>query len=111
MVYAVLLNKTEITRIQVTEEKAKSSLAKSVPGFPSLKATPKGTKVMLKSVKGVGASKYVPLRMDELTIDVKVVANLAVTTMTMNFHNDLDRFSRAGSIFLLAKDRPCPALP
>ena len=29
--------------------------------------------------------------MDELTIDVKVVANLAVTTMTMNFHNDLNR--------------------
>ena len=91
VVYAVMLNKSEITRIQVTEEKAKGSLAKTVPGFPSLKATPKGTKVMLKSVKGVGASKYVPLRMDELTIDVKVVANLAVTTMTMNFHNDLDR--------------------
>ena len=91
VVYAVLLNKSEITRIQVTEEKAKGSLAKTVPGFPSLKAIPKGTKVMLKSVKGGGASKYVPLRMDELTIDVKVVANLAVTTMTMNFHNDLDR--------------------
>ena len=29
--------------------------------------------------------------MDELTIDVKVVANLAVTTISMNFHNDLDR--------------------
>ena len=91
MVYAVLVNKREITRIQVTEEKAKGSLAKPVPGHRSLKAIPKGTKVMLKAVEGGGASKYVPLRMDELTIDVKVVANLAVTTMSMNFHNDLDR--------------------
>ena len=91
VVYAVLVNKREITRIQVTEEKAKSSLAKPVPGHRSLKAIPKGTQVMLKAVEGGGADKYVPLRMDELTIDVKVVANLAVTTMTMNFHNDLDR--------------------
>ena len=91
VVYAVLVNKREITRIQVTEEKAKGSLAKPVPGYRSLKAIPKGTQVMLKAVEGGGADKYVPLRMDELTIDVKVVANLAVTTMTMNFHNDLDR--------------------
>ena len=91
VVYAVLVNKREITRIQVTEEKAKGSLAKPVPGHRSLKAIPKGTQVMLKAVEGGGADKYVPLRMDELMIDVKVVANLAVTTMTMNFHNDLDR--------------------
>ena len=91
VVYAVLVNKREITRIQITEEKAKGSLAKPVPGHRSLKAIPKGTEVMLKAVKGGGADKYVPLRMDELTIDIKVVANLAVTTMTMNFHNDLDR--------------------
>ena len=51
---------------------------------------PKGTQVMLKAVKGGADSKYVPLRMDELTIDVKVVANLAVTTSTMKIHNDLD---------------------
>ena len=91
VVYAVLVNKREITRIQVSEEKTKSSLAKPVPGHRSLKAIPKGTKVMLKAVEGGGADKYVPLRMDELTIDVKVVANLAVTTMSMNFYNDLDR--------------------
>ena len=91
VVYAVLVNKREITRIQVSEEKTKSSLAKPVPGHRSLKGLPKGTKVMLQAVKGGGASKYVPLRMDELTIDVKVVANLAVTTMSMNFYNDLDR--------------------
>jgi hypothetical protein len=91
VVYAVLVNKREFTRIQVTEEKAKGSLAKPVPGHRSLKGVPKGIKVMLQAVKGGGASKYVPLRMDELTIDVKVVANLAVTTMSMNFHNDLDR--------------------
>ena len=91
VVYAVLVNKREITRIQVSEEKAKGSLAKPVPGHRSLKAIPKGTKVLLQAVEGGGADKYVPLRMDELTIDVKVVANLAVTTMTMNFHNDLDR--------------------
>ena len=91
VVYAVLVNKREITRIQVSEEKTKSSLAKPVPGHRSLKGLPKGTKVMLQAVEGGGASKYVPLRMDELTIDVKVVANLAVTTMSMNFHNDLDR--------------------
>ena len=91
VVYAVLVNKREFTRIQVTEEKAKGSLAKPVPGHRSLKGLPKGTKVMLQAVEGGGASKYVPLRMDELTIDVKVVANLAVTTMSMNFHNDLDR--------------------
>ncbi|MEC9122839.1 MAG: VIT domain-containing protein, partial [Verrucomicrobiota bacterium] len=91
VVYAVLVNKREITRIQVTEEKAKGSLAKPVPGHRSLKTIPKGTKVMLQAVEGGGADKYVPLRMDELTIDVKVVANLAVTTMTMNFHNDLNR--------------------
>ncbi|MBC8347093.1 MAG: hypothetical protein H8E24_00535, partial [Verrucomicrobia bacterium] len=46
---------------------------------------------MLQAVEGGGVSTYVPLRMDELTIDVKVVANLAVTTISMNFHNDLDR--------------------
>jgi tetratricopeptide (TPR) repeat protein len=91
VVYAVLVNKREFTRIQVTEEKAKGSLAKRVPGHRSLKGVPKGTKVMLQAVKGGGASKYVPLRMDELTIDVKVVANLAVTTLSMNFHNDLNR--------------------
>ena len=90
-VYAVLVNKRDFTRIQVTEEKGKGSLAKPVPGHRSLKTIPKGTKVMLKAVKGGGADEYVPLRMDELTIDVKVVANLAVTTMTMNFHNDLNR--------------------
>ena len=49
--------------------------------------------------------------MDELTIDVKVVANLAVTTMTMNFHNDLDRVREGRLNFLLEKDRPFPALP
>ncbi len=91
VVYAVLVNKREITRIHVTEEKAKGSLAKPVPGHRSLKTIPKGTQVMLKAVKGGGADKYVPLRMEELTIDVKVVANLAVTTISMNFHNDLDR--------------------
>ena len=91
VVYAVLVNKREITRIQVSEEKAKSSLAKPVPGHRSLKTIPKGTKVMLQAVEGGGADKYVPLRMDELTIDVKVVANLAVTTLSMNFHNDLNR--------------------
>ncbi|MBT7925326.1 MAG: hypothetical protein HN627_13815, partial [Opitutae bacterium] len=91
VVYAVLVNKREITRIQVSEEKTKSSLAKPVPGHRSLKGLPKGTKVMLQAVEGGGASKYVPLRMDELTIDVKVVANLAVTTISMNFHNDLNR--------------------
>ena len=91
VVYAVLVNKREITRIQVSEEKTKFSLAKPVPGHRSLKGVLKGTKVMLQAVEGGGASKYVPLRMDELTIDVKVVANLAVTTMSMNFHNDLDR--------------------
>ena len=91
VVYAVLIDNREITRIQVTEEKVKASLAKPVPGHRSLKGFPKGTKVMLQAVEGGGVSTYVPLRMDELTIDVKVVANLAVTTMTMNFHNDLDR--------------------
>ena len=91
VVYAVLVNKREITRIQVSEEKIKSSLAKPVPGHRSLKGVPKGTKVMLQAVEGGGASKYVPLRMDELDIDVKVVANLAITTISMNFHNDLDR--------------------
>ena len=91
VVYAVLVDKREITRIQVSEEKAKSSLAKPVPGHRSLKGVAKGTKVMLQAVEGGGASKYVPLRMDELDIDVKVVANLAVTTISMNFHNDLDR--------------------
>ena len=91
VVYAVLVNKREITRIQVSEEKTKSSLAKPVPGHRSLKGVPKGTKVMLQAVEGGGASKYVPLRMDELDIDVKVVANLAITTISMNFHNDLDR--------------------
>ena len=111
VVYAVLVNKREITRIQVTEEKAKGSLAKPVPGHRSLKTIPKGTKVMLKAVKGGGADEYVPLRMDELTIDVKVVAHLAVTTMTMNFHNDLNRVLEGGSISLLEKDRPFLALP
>ena len=91
VVFAVLVNKREITRIQVSEEKTKSSLAKPVPGHRSLKGVPKGTKVMLQAVEGGGASKYVPLRMDELDIDVKVVANLAITTISMNFHNDLDR--------------------
>ncbi len=91
VVYAVLVDKREITRVQVTAEKAKVSLAKPVPGHRSLKGVPKGIKVMLQAVEGGGAAKYLPLRMDELTIDVKVVANLAVTTMTMNFHNDLDR--------------------
>ena len=91
VVYAVLVNKREITRIQVSEEKTKSSLAKPVPGHRSLKGVPKGIKVMLQAVEGGGASKYVPLRMDELDIDVKVVANLAITTISMNFHNDLDR--------------------
>ncbi len=91
VVYAVLVNKREVTRIQVTEEKAKLSLAKPVPGHRSLKGVSKGARVMMKPVEGGGASKYVPLRMDELEIDVKVVANLAVTTISMNFHNDLDR--------------------
>jgi tetratricopeptide (TPR) repeat protein len=91
VVYAVLIDQREVTRIQVSEEKARSSLARPVPGHSGLKGLPRGTKLSLRPVEGGGASRYVPLRMDELTIDVKVVANLAVTTLTMNFHNDLDR--------------------
>ena len=97
VVYAVLVNKREITRIQVTEEKAKGSLAKPVPGHRSLKAIPKGTKVMLKAVKGGGADKYVPLRMDELTIDVKVVANLAANDANKK------RIADAGALPLLVR--------
>jgi hypothetical protein len=32
-----------------------------------------------------------PLRMDKLSIDIKVIGTLAVTTMEMRFYNDLDR--------------------
>ena len=91
VVYAVLIGNRELTRVQVTTEKAKSSLAKAVPGFRGFGGVPKGTKVSLRPVKGGGADQYVPLRMNELGVEVKVVANLAVTTLTMNFHNDLDR--------------------
>jgi len=91
VVYAVLIGNRELTRVQVTTEKAKSSLAKAVPGFRGFGGVPKGAKVSLRPVKGGGADQYVPLRMNELGVEVKVVANLAVTTLTMNFHNDLDR--------------------
>ena len=73
VVYAVFMGKQLVTHIQVTEEKGQASLAKPVPGFLSLKGIPKGTKLMLKAVEGGGTAKYVPLRMDELEIDVKVV--------------------------------------
>ena len=72
VVYAVLVNKREITRIQITEEKAKGSLAKPVPGHRSLKAIPKGTEVMLKAVEGGGADKSFPSAWTKLTIGVKV---------------------------------------
>ena len=91
VVYAVMFRGGEFTRIQVTNEKAKSSLAKPVPGFRGFGGIPKGTKVGLRPVKGGGADQYLPLRMNELGVAVKVVANLAVTTITMNFHNDLNR--------------------
>lgn len=60
VVYAVLVNNREITRIQVTEEKAKLSLAKPVPGHRSLKGVSKGTKVMLKAVEGGRGIKVRP---------------------------------------------------
>ena len=55
--------------------KSKRQLGQERSRFPS-RGNSEGDQVVLQSVKGVGASKYVPLRMDELTIDVKVVANL-----------------------------------
>ncbi len=42
-------------------------------------------------IKDKQAGKYVPLKMSELKVDVKIVANLATTTMAMTFYNDLDR--------------------
>ena len=49
--------------------------------------------------------------MDEVDDRREGVANLAVTTMTMNFHNDLDRVLEGRLNFPLEKDRPFPALP
>ena len=87
VVYAVMFRGGEFTRIQVTTEKAKSSLAKPVPGFRGFGGIPKGTKVGLRPVKGGGADQYLPLRMNELGVAVKVVANLAVTTIKRHFAN------------------------
>ena len=54
VVYAILLNNRLNYPHPITEEKAKA-VAKTIR-FPQLEAAPKGTKVMLKSVKGVGTS-------------------------------------------------------
>ncbi len=42
-------------------------------------------------VKDEDTGQYLPLRIDELKIDIKAVANIATTTMSMSFYNDLDR--------------------
>lgn len=42
-------------------------------------------------VRDEDTGKYLPLKMSELKVDVKVVANLATTTMSMTFYNDLNR--------------------
>ena len=42
-------------------------------------------------VKAEDSEQYLPLHLSDLTIDVKVVANLAITTMEMTFYNDLER--------------------
>jgi tetratricopeptide (TPR) repeat protein len=42
-------------------------------------------------VKDDQTDAYAPLKMSALKIDVKVVANLATTTMAMTFYNDLNR--------------------
>ena len=42
-------------------------------------------------VKDELTGKYTPLKLSELQVDVKVIANLATTTMAMTFYNDTDR--------------------
>ena len=41
------------------------------------------------------------LKLSELDIDIKVIANLATTTMTMKFYNGLDRVLEGELIFPL----------
>lgn len=91
-VYAVFENNRELTRVDIKEVKKKFVLAKPIKGMRGIASPAKGAKrlVILKPI-GQLASDYAPLRMNYLDIDVKVMANLAVTTLTMNFHNDLDR--------------------
>lgn len=55
--------------------------------------------VLLAKVDGSEASS--PLRMNELRVDVKVVGNIATTTLEMNFSNDLDRILEGQLIFPL----------
>ncbi len=54
-------------------------------------------------VKDQKTGQHKPLRMTELKIDINVVANLATTTMTMNFYNDLDRILEGTLYFPLGE--------
>ncbi len=44
-----------------------------------------------------------PLRMTELSIDISVIANIATTTMSMTFYNDLDRVLEGNLYFPLGE--------
>jgi tetratricopeptide (TPR) repeat protein len=56
---------------------------------------------VLLSKSGTSADSSAPLRMNELRIDVKVIGNMATTTLEMNFVNDLDRILEGQLIFPL----------
>lgn len=47
--------------------------------------------------------KVAPLRMTELNIDISVIANIATTTMSMTFYNDLDRVLEGNLYFPLGE--------
>ena len=93
-VYSVFEGNQELTRVNITQVQKQMVLAKPLQGMPSIGAIQKAKKekrpVILKPI-GKLASDYAPLRMKHLDIHVSVMANLAVTTLTMTFQNDLNR--------------------
>jgi tetratricopeptide (TPR) repeat protein len=54
-------------------------------------------------IKDENSDQHKPLRLFSLSIDVKVVANLATTTMSMTFYNDLSRILEGELYFPLGE--------
>ena len=54
-------------------------------------------------IQDYDTDEVAPLRMTELNIDISVIANIATTTMSMTFYNDLDRILEGDFYFPLGE--------
>lgn len=92
IVYSVIEGNQELAQVEVKSLQNQIVLTKPVRGKHGFGKVTKGVsrRVVLKPINPQ-IPEPVPLRMNQLEVDVQVMANLAVTTLTMNFRNDLDR--------------------